>query len=286
MWPGSLFAVIALTVATVVFVSPPAAHAAPVFQLPFPCNQTWNGNSSASPVHQSWEIDFNRGSSASADLGDTVVAAAEGTVLTSAYQRSSGYGNLVKIKHADGYLTFYAHLNTRAVVAGQYVSRGQAIGTVGNTSRPGKAIRPHLHFEVRNGRTYPGNVRKAVFNGRSFPYPEADVTSRNCPSPYDPAELCGGGYQVIDTARLSNRGSVNLMWNGSRRSNWVVTLKYASLGRGTATSAYLQPSGTSRRVDSGNFGYYAGPMAGNAPGCIRWGGAIGGRSYDSSLEHC
>ena len=50
------------------------------FQLPFPCGQAWTGNSSASSAHQSWEIDFNRGSTADADLGDTVVAAAAGTV--------------------------------------------------------------------------------------------------------------------------------------------------------------------------------------------------------------
>lgn len=52
------------------------AMAAPAFQLPFPCNQSWSGNSSASSAHESYEIDFNRGSSA--DLGDTVVAAAAG----------------------------------------------------------------------------------------------------------------------------------------------------------------------------------------------------------------
>lgn len=287
MRPRSMLAVLVLAIATVVVVSPPSASAAPAFQLPFPCNQTWNGNSSASSAHQSWEIDFNRGSSASADLGDTVVAAAAGSVVTSAHQGSAnGYGNLVKIDHGGGWATYYAHLNTRAVVAGQYVSRGQSIGTVGNTSRPGNAISPHLHYEVRYGSSYPSNIQRATFNGSTFAYPIANVTSRNCSTPYDPAGLCGGGYQVIDTARLSDKGAVDLLWNGSSRYNCVVTLKFTSLGTATATSAYLEPQGTARRSDSGSYGYYAGPVTASAPSCIRWGGSTGGASYNSPLEHC
>src|SRR5262245_49320690 len=87
--------------AVVVVLGGAVAQAAPAFQVPFPCGQTWHGNSSSSSAHQNWEIDFNRGSGGSADLGDTVVAAAEGTVRTAAHQGSAnGYGNLVKIEHA------------------------------------------------------------------------------------------------------------------------------------------------------------------------------------------
>ncbi|MEV4019563.1 M23 family peptidase, partial [Nonomuraea angiospora] len=42
-------------------VPPVSTLAAPSFQLPFPCGQTWTGNSSASSAHKSYEIDFNRG---------------------------------------------------------------------------------------------------------------------------------------------------------------------------------------------------------------------------------
>lgn len=60
-----------------------------------------------------------------------------------------GYGNYVKIQHANGLQTTYAHLNSISVVKGQQVSRGQQVGLVGNT---GNSSGPHLHFEViRNG---------------------------------------------------------------------------------------------------------------------------------------
>ena len=154
-------------------VLPATASAAPAFQLPFPCEQTWSGNSGGSSAHQSYEIDFNRGSVREADRYDTVVAAADGTVRTAANQGSvNGYGNLVKIEHAGSYFTYYAHLSTMAVIAGQVVTRGQSIGTVGNTSKPGNSISPHLHYEVRLGATgYPGNIQRAVFNGATSATP-------------------------------------------------------------------------------------------------------------------
>jgi hypothetical protein len=269
-------------------VTPGIANAAPTFQLPFPCGQVWNGDSDNSSAHESYEIDFNRGSSATADLGDTVVASASGTVRTATNQGSSnGYGNLVKIEHADSYFSYYAHLNTMAVTVGQVVSQGQAIGTVGNTSKPGNNISPHLHYEVRLGSTgYPGNIKPATFNGTRFGYPNANVTSRNCATSYDPAEVCGTGFQVVDTARLGTAGTVDLLWKSSTSSNCVVTLKFSSVGTPTATSAYLEPQGAARRTDSGSYSYYAGPVTAVAPTCVRWGGSAGGVAYNSPSEHC
>lgn len=277
-----------LGLAGAVVAAVPAQAAMPAFQLPFPCGQVWNGDSDNSSAHLSWEIDFNRGGTASADLGDTVVAAAAGTVRTAAHQGdTNGYGNLVKIEHTDGWFTYYAHLNTMAVVAGQYVSRGQVIGSVGNTSRPGNNITPHLHYEVREGSTgYPDNLRAAYFNGVRFGYPNANVTSNNCANPYDPAEVCGSGFVVIDTARLSTAGTVNLLWNGGTQNNCVVTLKFSSVGTPTYTTAYLEPSGSTRTTDAGNFSYYAGPVRRYAPTCIKWGGSAGGVAYNSPSEHC
>ncbi|MFD1934597.1 MULTISPECIES: M23 family metallopeptidase [Nonomuraea] len=260
------------------------------FQMPFPCGQSWNGNSSASSAHQSWEIDFNRGSTADADLGDTVVAAAAGTVVISAHQGSAnGYGNLVKIDHGGGWATYYAHLNVRSVSAGQAVSQGQKIGTVGNTSKPGNYISPHLHYEVRLGSSYPSNIQKAVFNGVTFGYPVQTLTSRNCGSsnPHTPQEVCGTGYDVIDSAALGSSGTVYLLYNSGNGYNCVATMKSTSLGTPTATTAYLEVQGSTRITDSGNYSYYAGPVrASAADKCVKWGGKAGSSTYDSPFEHC
>ncbi|GAB2964937.1 M23 family metallopeptidase [Nonomuraea fastidiosa] len=263
------------------------------FQLPFPCGQTWTGNSSASSAHRSYEIDFNRGSTADADKGDTVVAAAAGTVVISSHQGSTnGFGNLVKIDHGGGWATYYAHLDTRTVSVGQSVSQGQKIGTVGNTSKPGNNISPHLHYEVRLGDNYPSNIQRAVFNGVTFGYPQQTLTSQNgcsggSTNPYKPEQVCGSGFKVIDSAKLGTDGTVYLLYNSSNANNCVVTLKAKNIGKATAVSAYLEVQGKSRKTDSGNFSYYAGPVKAAAPStCVKWGGKAGSSTYDSPWEHC
>lgn len=261
------------------------------FQMPFPCGQSWAGNSSGSSAHQSWEIDWNRGSTPDADLGSPVVAAAAGTVVISAHQGSTNrYGNLVKIDHGGGYATYYAHLNVRSVSAGQAVAQGQQIGTVGKTSAPGNNISAHLHYEVRLGSSYPSNIQKAVFNGVTFGYPAQTLTSQNCggsTNPYTPEEVCGTGYTVVDSAGLGTAGSVYLLYNSGNGYNCVVTLKKTSLGTATATTAYLEVQGSTRITDTGNYGYYAGPVKAAAPGkCVKWGGKAGSSVYDSPFEHC
>lgn len=97
-------------------------------------------------------IDVNIGVS-----GKTIVAVKAGTVQTSkAYIRNGkyySYGECIVINHHDGTMTLYAHgaPGSRRVTAGQEVSQGQAIMTVGTT---GNSTGEHLHFEVRvNGYT-------------------------------------------------------------------------------------------------------------------------------------
>jgi len=81
--------------------------------------------------------------------GSAVRAAENGTVI---YVGSGveGYGNLVLIRHPNGYVSAYAHLKATSVNKGDSVSRGDSIGTVGMT---GSVSRPQLHFELRQGAT-------------------------------------------------------------------------------------------------------------------------------------
>ena len=78
---------------------------------------------------------------------DRVVAAADGVVTGVGYLESySGYGNVVKIRHARRVETMYAHLASMSVRVGERVERGEEIGRAGCT---GSCTGPHLHFEVR-----------------------------------------------------------------------------------------------------------------------------------------
>ena len=61
--------------------------------------------------------------------------------------RDGGYGNLLKIRHPNGYTTSYAHLSRFAVRVGEKVNQGQRIGKVGST---GLATGPHLDYRVQN----------------------------------------------------------------------------------------------------------------------------------------
>ena len=60
-----------------------------------------------------------------------------------------GYGNLILIKHSKNWITAYAHLNEVFTEKGKKVSKGEIIGSVGNT---GNVRSPQLHFEIRKGK--------------------------------------------------------------------------------------------------------------------------------------
>ncbi len=62
----------------------------------------------------------------------------------------NGYGKIIIIQHSNGYETRYAHLDKIGVRNGQYVKTGELIGKTGQS---GRVTGPHLHFEIRKGKT-------------------------------------------------------------------------------------------------------------------------------------
>lgn len=78
----------------------------------------------------------------------TPVRAAEGGTVAYAGSELKGYGNLILIRHDDGYVSAYAHNRDLLVKRGDTVRRGQVIA---NSGRTGNVNAPQLHFEIRRG---------------------------------------------------------------------------------------------------------------------------------------
>ena len=94
------------------------------------------------PILNTWRA--HNGVDYSAPTGTAVRSVGDGMVEIAGLQ--NGYGNVVKLQHANGNSTLYAHLSRIDVRQGQRVEQGQRIGAVGAT---GWATGPHLHFEFR-----------------------------------------------------------------------------------------------------------------------------------------
>ena len=92
---------------------------------------------------------FHRGIDVAAPTGTPIIAARAGTVTFSGWS-TRGYGNLVRIRHAGGAETWYAHASRLLVSVGQYVNQGERIALIGST---GLSTGPHLHFELHVGGT-------------------------------------------------------------------------------------------------------------------------------------
>jgi murein DD-endopeptidase MepM/ murein hydrolase activator NlpD len=131
--------------------------------------QDWNCGTDTYDGHRG--TDMGVGGFAGMDAGRDIVASADGTVVltndgvddrctTGNCAGGSGFGNFVKLQHADGSFTTYAHMKkfTVAVAVGDVVSCGEKLGQVGSS---GFSTGPHLHFEPRN----PSNVSYEPFGG-------------------------------------------------------------------------------------------------------------------------
>jgi murein DD-endopeptidase MepM/ murein hydrolase activator NlpD len=144
------------------------AHASSITQTDLPAPTSAAEISSNASVSFAWPVNgtviSNFGSTVTGGRNDginiattmhaPIRAAASGTVTYSGNELKD-YGNLVLIKHADGYVTAYAHAERLLVNRGDSVSKGQVIGYAGET---GDVTSPQLHFEIRHG-TAPVNPR-------------------------------------------------------------------------------------------------------------------------------
>lgn len=89
-------------------------------------------------------LETHTGIDIKAPIGTPIIASADGTVFLS--RAVGAWGNLVKIKHENGYETWYAHLKSFEAHYRQTVKQGDVIGYVGST---GNSTGPHLHYELR-----------------------------------------------------------------------------------------------------------------------------------------
>jgi murein DD-endopeptidase MepM/ murein hydrolase activator NlpD len=103
--------------------------------------------------------DFHKGLDLSSPTGTPILASADGVVtFAGRYPLSQSvnwwrFGNVVVLKHADRFVTIYAHCDTVKVNAGQQVRQGEVIATVGNS---GWSTNSHLHYELRSDLETPG----------------------------------------------------------------------------------------------------------------------------------
>ncbi|SCL37793.1 serine/threonine protein kinase [Micromonospora rhizosphaerae] len=139
--------------------------------------------------------------------------------------------------------------------------------------------------------TTAGSTAQPTTGTTGAPTPSSTTSAPEKANPYTAGQVCGSGYQVIDSATLTaggtRQGRVYLLYNPGNGYNCVVTLKDTGVGTATTVAAYLEVQGRTRSTDSGAFKYYAGPVrAGAAGACVKWGGSAGGASYGSPFEHC
>lgn len=96
-----------------------------------------------------FEASRRTGINIEAPEGASVRAAESGTVIYVG-NGVEGYGNLILVRHPNGFVSAYAHMKDITIAKNDVVRRGDQIGTIGMT---GSVNRPQLHFELRRGAT-------------------------------------------------------------------------------------------------------------------------------------
>ncbi len=108
---------------------------------------------------------MHTGTDWAARTGTPILAAGNGIV--EAAGRKGGYGNYIRLRHANGYKTAYAHLHrfAKGLKKGLKVRQGQVIGYVGST---GRSSGPHLHYEVLVNNRHVNPMKISVPSGRKL----------------------------------------------------------------------------------------------------------------------
>ncbi len=144
-------------------VKPPAATAPAPAPLPVLTGDSLLPALAGGALRFAWPVDgriisgfgakpggrFNDGVNLKASAGAPVRAAADG-VIAYAGDAIPGFGNLILIKHAGGWVSAYGHNAALLVARGRRIARGDVIARAGST---GSVTEPQVHFELRRGRT-------------------------------------------------------------------------------------------------------------------------------------
>lgn len=114
-----------------------------MFPLKVPYRKTSDFGKRIDPITKEKGVQHN-GVDYAAPRGSGVYAIANGTVIESAFNNING--NYVVIKHEDGILSYYLHLNEKGIANGRVVKAGDRIGRIGST---GRSTGPHLHLGIK-----------------------------------------------------------------------------------------------------------------------------------------
>ncbi|MFI5532927.1 hypothetical protein ACIA8O_30765 [Kitasatospora sp. NPDC051853] len=182
-----------------------------------------------------------------------------------------------------------------APASGEAVPSPGAPGTSAAPSAPGPGRTSA--GPTRPATTAPGQpTPPAATQGPQPPatQPAPGTTSARPPSPtptqspgksYTPVEICGSGFNVIDSHSLGG-ATIYLLYKSATGDNCVTTVVNKPAGP-VPMNATLAVKGGASGSNPGNFASYAGPVVKRAPDtCVQWGGSYQGTSWTSGWTHC
>src|SRR6266508_1547512 len=138
-------------------------------------------------IYKQWGYAGHNGVDFGIPNGTPIMAASDGAVDKVGFE-DGGYGNFVKVSHTDGgtkYYTYYAHLQSASVKAGQKITAGTVVGLSNNT---GASTGPHLHFGIKI------DGQNSAYKGYLDPMPYLSGTAS--PTPVSPSSGTGVTPQI------------------------------------------------------------------------------------------